>query len=167
MRRTSFAVFAALATGVAASAAAVAVAGDHGATMRQLAAVKAATAKYHNVEAALADGYVPASPCEASAAGAMGFHYIHPVRMTSPAIVGEQPEILLYVPRPNGKLRLVGVEYWRAAAAGPKPMLFGQPFEGPMAGHAPGMPVHYDLHVWIWAHNPSGMFAQYNPAVSC
>jgi hypothetical protein len=36
-----------------------------------------------------------------------------------------------------------------------------------MLGHGPGMPIHYDLHLWIWAPNPRGMFAQYNPAVRC
>lgn len=51
----------------------------------------------------------------------------------------------------------------------PSPVLFGRTFDGPMAGHGPGMPWHYDLHVWIWAHNPSGTFAQFNPApnVTC
>jgi hypothetical protein len=29
------------------------------------------------------------------------------------------------------------------------------------------MPIHYDLHVWVWDHNPSGMFTQWNPTVSC
>jgi hypothetical protein len=29
------------------------------------------------------------------------------------------------------------------------------------------MPEHYDLHVWLWKHNPEGMFAQFNPRVSC
>ena len=39
------------------------------------------------------------------------------------------------------------------------PQLFGQTFDGPMPGHIPMMPWHWDLHVSIWAHNPSGMFA--------
>ena len=30
-----------------------------------------------------------------------------------------------------------------------------------------GMPVHYDLHVWLWKHNPSGVFAPFNPDASC
>ena len=34
-----------------------------------------------------------------------------------------------------------------------------------MLGHAPGMPIHYDLHVWLQKRNPSGMFAQWNPEV--
>ena len=41
------------------------------------------------------------------------------------------------------------------------------PFDGPMEGHSPVMPRHYDLHVWVWHHNPSGMFSMWNPNVSC
>ena len=26
---------------------------------------------------------------------------------------------------------------------------------------------HYDRHVWLYRRNPNGMFAQFNPAVSC
>ena len=26
---------------------------------------------------------------------------------------------------------------------------------------------HYDLHFWIWQPNPDGMFAAWNPSVSC
>ena len=26
---------------------------------------------------------------------------------------------------------------------------------------------HYDRHVWVHRENPSGMFAQYNPDVTC
>jgi hypothetical protein len=36
-----------------------------------------------------------------------------------------------------------------------------------MFGHAPGMPVHYDLHVWLWKTNPSGLFNPWNPDLSC
>jgi hypothetical protein len=36
-----------------------------------------------------------------------------------------------------------------------------------MEGHEPGMPIHYDLHAWVWKHNPSGDFAQFNPEVAC
>jgi len=48
-----------------------------------------------------------------------------------------------------------------------RPSLFGMPFDGPMPGHVDGMPIHYDLHVWLWKHNPSGLFAPWNPSVSC
>jgi hypothetical protein len=33
--------------------------------------------------------------------------------------------------------------------------------------HEPGMPVHYDLHAWIWKRNPAGTFAMWNPRVEC
>jgi len=36
-----------------------------------------------------------------------------------------------------------------------------------MLGHNPQMPIHYDLHVWLAKHNPSGLFSQWNPAISC
>jgi hypothetical protein len=36
-----------------------------------------------------------------------------------------------------------------------------------MLGHEPGMPVHYDLHVWLYQANPDGVFASWNPSVSC
>ncbi|HUG65708.1 MAG TPA: hypothetical protein VMK83_10860 [Gaiellaceae bacterium] len=48
-----------------------------------------------------------------------------------------------------------------------RPSLFGRAFDGPMPGHNPFMPVHYDLHVWVAEHNPSGVFALFNPALSC
>lgn len=152
-----------------------------------LAAVRHATAKYHSVARAEHAGYAQASPCEASPAGGMGHHYVNQALVMDPALDPRRPEILLYAPKRNGKLRLVGVEYFAVALANtptgpaswfsttpppggffnPAPSLFGRTFDGPMAGHAPGMPWHYDLHVWVWKRNPSGMFAQWNPRVHC
>ncbi len=43
-----------------------------------LADVRKATAAYHDVAAAVADGYRPADQCVASAEGGMGFHYVNP-----------------------------------------------------------------------------------------
>jgi hypothetical protein len=138
---------------------------------RQLAAARAATAKYHSVEAAEADGYVAVSPCEERPGqGAMGIHYLHPGLAQDLASAIEQPEILLYVPGQDGKLKLAGVEYFQAAAgrsAEQAPELLGARFDGPMPGHSPEMPEHFDLHVWLWEQNPSGLFAAWNPALSC
>jgi len=36
-----------------------------------------------------------------------------------------------------------------------------------MPGHSRVMPIHYDLHVWLWESNASGMFAPFNPELSC
>jgi len=40
-------------------------------------------------------------------------------------------------------------------------------FDGPMAGHNPQMPWHYDLHAWVIENNPAGLFSQWNPSISC
>lgn len=139
-----------------------------------LQAAQAAAARYHSIEQALAAGYVRGSACEQiPGVGGMGFHYVNPALLRDPTLDPEQPEILLYAPKENGKLELVAVEYFRADAdqnrdtTGDRPSLFGQPFDGPMLGHAPGMPIHYDLHVWLYEANPNGTFAQWNPNVSC
>jgi hypothetical protein len=93
--------------------------------------------------------------------------------LRDPALDPTKPEILVYEPGRNGKLRLVAVEWWSAdpdqdvtTDAG-RPSLFGVPFDGPMPGHDPGMPVHFDLHAWIWKHNRAGTFTPFNPDLSC
>jgi hypothetical protein len=69
--------------------------------------------------------------------------------------------------------RLVAIEYVKNDADGDlgtdddRPSLFGEPFDGPMEGHQPGQPVHYDLHARVWKHNPAGELAQFNPEVGC
>ena len=142
-----------------------------GAGADSLSAVRQVTAKYHDVEAAVAAGYVPISDCVAGPDGTMGIHYAKPALLGQP-VDALHPALLLYVPGDEG-LELAGVEYFHADADqdlttdDDRPTLFGQPFDGPMEGHGGGMPRHYDLHVWLWKHNPAGMFAEFNPALSC
>jgi hypothetical protein len=136
-----------------------------------VAEIRQVTAKYHDINVALADGYVPASECTESPDGAMGVHYMKPSLLGQPIDL-RHPAILLYLPTEDGP-ELLGVEYFKAdadqnlATDGDRPTLLGETFDGPMLGHNPMMPIHYDLHVWTWKHNPSGMFAQWNPTVSC
>lgn len=131
----------------------------------QIAQVRAATAAYHNLDKAVADGFAPLTGCVSSPAGAMGFHYGNETRINDPAIDYLEPEILVYAPGNNGKLKLVAVEYivpapiWPGGFENP-PSLFGLPFH-------PGPPPLIVLHAWIWQHNPSGMFEDWNPTVSC
>jgi len=144
--------------------------------LRDLAKVRQATTKYHDVNVAIADGYVPTNACDAiPGVGGMGYHYFNPSLGMDSKVNLTTPEILMYASAGNG-LRLVGVEYFVGISAPdapipnpapPVPVLFGLPFDGPMLGHIPGMPPHYDLHVWIWQPNPSGMFAMWNPKVTC
>lgn len=145
---------------------------DHRIVQRDLFRARLATLKYVSVKRAVADGYAPTVECVASPAGGMGMHYVNGPLVGDPAVNVTKPEVLLYEPTQWGP-RLIGVEYMTIDADqdlstdNDRPSLFGVPFDGPMLGHSPGMPIHYDLHVWLWRHNPSGMFAQFNPRVHC
>ena len=146
--------------------------------LKELAQVRQVTAKYHDVNVALADGFIPTLDCVQSPEGVMGIHYINPARLMDPAINILEPEILLYVKSGND-LKLQGVEYFYGIGAPdtklddlPRPLpaspvIFGRPLDGPMELHEPGQPPHYDLHLWLWKANPSGIFAPFNPNVSC
>ena len=104
-------------------------------------------------------------------AGGMGVHFFNLELMGKP-LDPTKPQVLVYEPVAGGKLQLVAAEWFVPLAPEVKgrPQLFGKPFDGPMEGHHPLMPNmlhHYDLHVWLWKDNPSGMFAPTNPKVKC
>jgi len=130
---------------------------------KDLATARAATAKYHDINEAIADGFVRVSPCVAvPGLGAMGFHYANFARAGNPNLDPAEPETLLYVPDEDGDLRLVGLEYTRfGPPTPPEPTLFGQEF------HYDSRLGAYTLHVWAWRNNPSGMFAPFNPKLGC
>lgn len=125
------------------------------ATNQDLAAARRATAAYHNVERAVADGYRPASPCVPH----MGFHYVRSIAASGEELNPTVPNILVYAPQPNGTLRLVAVEYasWSPAS------LFDQALDPP----GQNGPPFYTLHAWIWQANPDGIFAAHNPNITC
>jgi hypothetical protein len=131
--------------------------------------VRKALKKYENADVAIADGYINFQVCEADGSGAMGVHFLNLGLMQDLVSDPYQPEILLYFPdaeQPGG-YRLAAVEYWQAAFGQPTPSILGQSFDGPMEGHGGEMPVHFDLHVWLYKYNSSGLFAQYNPRAKC
>jgi hypothetical protein len=143
---------------------------------------KTALDKYQNVDVAKAAGYEQTGACafavagageESSHAGAMGIHFTSNAALADGKLIPTKPEVLVYAPTAGGGLQLVAAEYFQPDADqnvqtdNDRPSLFGRAFDGPMLGHAPGMPIHYDLHVWLWKHNPSGVFAPWNPDVSC
>lgn len=133
-----------------------------------LAAVRAATAHFHRSEVAEAAGYVNVNvgECvELPGVGGMGYHFVN-FGLVDLELDPVQPEILLYAPSPSGKLRLVAVEYavpiepWDALYDYP-PSVLGQDLHpNPHLGL-------YVLHAWVWQNNPYGMFADWNPNVSC
>jgi hypothetical protein len=126
----------------------------------------------HSPASAQAAGYRPADVCVASPDGGMGYHYVNPL-LAVQAPDPLHPSVLVYVPGKDGRLTLAAAEWFQADADqdvstdGDRPTLFGRPFDGPMTGHEPGMPTHYDLHAWLFTPNPAGVFAPWNPAVTC
>ncbi|MEN2283222.1 hypothetical protein AAGF08_13845 [Algoriphagus sp. SE2] len=139
-------------------------------TLKMLANLRAATAKYHRIEAAMEDGYAQGSECVSSPAGGMGYHYVN-----FAAVDGEydptMPEALLYEMSKNGQMKLVGVEFiivkdaWGAENA-MIPYFGMQEFD--TAFEPEPLPFdNYQLHVWVWKHNPNGMFTMFNPNVNC
>ena len=125
----------------------------------QLAQVRAATAAFHSIAAAEANGYVKFLDCFDSAQfGGMGQHWLLPDALANP-LDPKTPAALVYEPEADGSYRLVAVEY---VVPDPDqvmdpPQLLGQPFT-----YLPSLGV-WKLHAWIWRPNPSGMFEDYNP----
>jgi hypothetical protein len=132
----------------------------------QLAPLRAFTAAFHNFQKSQDAGYtILATGCrENQPMGAMGYHYLNPAHLDGVANALD-PEIVMYEPTKNGGLRFVGVEYIVPYAFVPEtadpPTLFGQDFLK-NAGDQLWM-----MHVWIGRHNPDGLLASWNPAVSC
>ena len=117
---------------------------------QDLATLRRATAQFQRFDAAKDAG--------------MGFHYGY-VKLIDGSVQVDQPELLLYEPEKNGRLRLVAVEYiipytFHSRSAEP-PVLFGQQFTQNDTFQLWG------LHAWVWEENPSGMFASWNPRVTC
>jgi len=149
----------------------------------ELEKVRTALDKYKDPVVAVHDGYWSTLGCvhydqpaatgqvpTYSHAGAMGVHFFNGA-LVGPTLDPAKPQVLVYEPE-GDKLRLVAAEWFLPLSTGVKerPTLFGQKFDGPMAGHHPLMPTaleHYDLHVWLWKENPAGLFSPTNPAVKC
>ena len=135
---------------------------------KDLAALRRVTATFHNFKTAAAAGWsAQITPCmtDPAGAGGMGFHYGNPALIDGTARV-EEPELLLYEPDRSGRLRLVAVEYIipytaHSRSAAPPELFGGQKFKQNDTFQLWG------LHAWVWKNNPSGMFADWNPRVTC
>jgi hypothetical protein len=127
--------------------------------------VRAATAPFKSLDRAVAAGYQrDVEQCvENPPHGGMGFHHENAALMDAKIEV-ERPEVLTYQRMPDGEYRLTGVEYIVPLAAWKEeepPRAMGQPMK-----RAESLGIWY-LHVWIWQSNPQGLFADWNPSVTC
>jgi hypothetical protein len=147
----------------------------------ELAKVRAATARFHRVEEAVAAGYqlgwvngagvrIVAGCVSHPTAGAMGYHYFNAELMADNEVNATEPEVLVYAPATDGGLKLVAVEWVaRSLQSNPPGVGTAPPVLG-MDMHIlvpPPGPAFYLTHAWVWANNPAGMFADWNPEVSC
>ncbi len=152
-------------------------------TINQLADVRLATAKYLDIEKARTDGYIQVSGMEPK----MGYHFLNPeIKEFDPA----KPNVLLYV-KSSDQWHLVGVEYAFPTSMRPstppfKGALWSHhhaschykdateidshseekcPKTNPVTGaeFALWHPELSSIHVWVWYHNPHGVFAELNP----
>ena len=136
--------------------------------------VRAATRRYKDINVAIAEGWVPATPCVSGPnSGAMGVHYVLPERVGDAVLGADVPEALIYEPLADGRLRLVGVEFivlaetWNTAHPDAQPALEGHLLNLVGEPNRYRLPAFYELHVWAWERNPEGNFADWNPQVTC
>lgn len=152
---------------------------DDAALQDELAQVRRVTARFHDLDAALGAGYELGwvngsgsriiTGCVAHpTAGAMGYHYFNKELMDDLTVDVLKPEALVYAPDTDGQLKLAAVE-WVARGPNSNPPGVAEP------PTVLGMQMHilvpavgfYIMHAWVWSPNPAGMFADWNPEVTC
>jgi hypothetical protein len=131
----------------------------------ELALLRSATQNYTDLAAAAAAGFnAQLTGCMSDPTqGGMGFHIGNPDRINA-TVELERPEVLLFEPKTGGARELVAVEYvvpFGAWTASSPPVLMGQTFK---RNEEFGL---WALHVWLYRENPSGIFSDWNPSVSC
>ncbi|MCG2589072.1 hypothetical protein [Rhodohalobacter sulfatireducens] len=131
-----------------------------------LAAIRTATATYHDVDKAIADGYLEATPFVPG----MGYHYVNGGLMDD-VIDPYAPEALVYIHNPanDSKRRLVAVEYIYPGPTvenGFDISILNDVFpgiDGDEWHHVGG--VGWTLHAWVWYPNPGGVFNATNSRI--
>lgn len=128
------------------------------------ASVRRANDRFADVAVARSEGYTPI-PCVSGVdGGAMDIHYVNEKYLKDDAIDLAHPEAVMYEPSADGKLTLIAVEY--ITTKGPAE-LQGHLFAFNGTPNRYGLGPFYELHVWAWKKNSTGMFADMNPNVSC
>lgn len=140
---------------------------DEQSVNNQLSTLRSATASFHVLGQAIDAGWTEdITGCLSSPAGGMGHHYVNWGELLDGGGLDPlRPEVLVYAPDATGAKRLVAVEYLILGSDLPStatpPEMYGQQFH---FNSAFGV---WALHAWVWKHNPDGIFADWNPKVSC
>jgi hypothetical protein len=122
-------------------------------------------AGYTDISVARAAGYTERiTPCWYHRDnGGQGVHYAR-TELIDGNVSLHEPEIVMYAPRADGSEEFLAIEYivpFDAWTQPNPPHLLGRDF---MRNERLGLWV---LHVWLGKDNPSGMFSDWNPNVSC
>ena len=135
--------------------------------------VRDATERFQDVRLAEYEGYALQFGCVSGPDyGAMGLHYVNGGLVGDGELDPSRPEIIIYEPAGNGRVRMTGADFlvfaddWHAKHDGP-PQLMGQLLHLFEAPNRFGLPAFYTLHVWAWKDNPTGTFANWHSNVSC
>ncbi|MBZ0149486.1 MAG: hypothetical protein K8F62_18380 [Pseudorhodoplanes sp.] len=123
--------------------------------------------------------------------GGMGIHFFRPDMLgisapPNPRVDGtgthidfSKPAILIYEPQADGKLELIAVENlvfaksWKETDNDAPPSFHGVAYDtmiddpATAVDEAHNFEPHHDRHVWLYRENPNGIFAQFNPRVTC
>ena len=132
-----------------------------------VATLRTATTRFQALDSAVAAGYARDVPrCFVMQDhGAMGYHHVNRSYVDS-LLDPQHPEILLYERAADSAYRLTAIEFivpyrlWPAASES-IPTVRGQRL------HRVDEVNVWGLHVWLWKENPAGLFADWNPTVSC
>jgi hypothetical protein len=150
----------------------------------QLAGARNATARYHNLSAAQADGYAIFPDAQGIACidnqptGGMGIHYVKGSLVfnsdgtPNTDLDAEHPEALVFAPNAGGQPRLAALEYivlqdaWDAQHSDP-PSLFGQTVNLTPAGNRFGIQAFYSPPAWVGEPIPAGRPQPWTPRGHC
>jgi hypothetical protein len=125
----------------------------------QLDEVRNATAKYLDVDKAVAAGYVDIGLLVPN----MGWHYMKE-SLVDARFDPDRPELLVYADDPcGGKRKLVAVEY-------AVPLALSRKAPAGFIGRADEWDANqqfqlWTLHAWLFEYNQDGVFAPFNPRV--
>jgi hypothetical protein len=136
--------------------------------------VRDSTDRFHDVAEAEREGYALSFGCvSVPDQGAMGLHFINMELVGRGVIDPTKPQIILYEPTADGRLKLTGADFlvdaqqWdndKTHKPGP-PELMGQLFHFFESLNRFGLKAFYTLHVWAWKDNPNGAFVNWHPAI--
>jgi len=143
------------------------------ATYQLIDQVRGATAQFRDLDTAQKVGYAKFLTCfHYGDNRGMGQHYVNGTLAGDDMLDPMKPEALVYEPQKDGSEILVAFEYlvfaskWDPQNTGrPAPTIYGQPLM--LMTNIPQTPPVWGLHLWLYSYNPEGLFAMFNPLVSC